>query len=111
MLIPVITPKSPLYEAMVLFSVSGPAGGPIRTTGGLVKVYPVPGAEIVTLVTTPAVIDATAVAHKVLPNPTGFCIVTSGVVEYPTPPPDNTMDDIVPAIETLAVAAAPTGAL
>ena len=52
---------------------------------------------IVTLVTTPAVMDATAVALNVLPNPTGLPIVTSGVVEYPTPPSDNVIDVIVPA--------------
>ena len=66
---------------------------------------------IVTPVTTPAVRDATAVALNVLPNPTGLPIVTSGVVEYPTPPSDNVIDVIVPATETLAVAAAPTGTL
>ena len=75
------------------------------------EVYPVPGAVIVTPVTTPAVRDATAVALNVLPNPTGFPMVTSGVVEYPTPPLDNEIDVIVPAAETLAVAAAPTGTL
>ena len=66
-------------------------------------VYPVPGLLIATPVTTPPLIVAVAVA-LVDPIPT----LTSGVVEYPTPPVERTIEDIVPAEETTAVAAAAT---
>lgn len=39
--------------------------------------------------------------------PTGLCIITVGLVEYPSPPSEITIEVIVPAIETIAVAAAP----
>ena len=53
-------------------------------------------------VTTPLVIVAVAVA-VVDPIPT----LTSGAVEYPTPPLLIVIEEIVPAVETTAVAAAP----
>ena len=59
------------------------------------------------LVTTPAVIDAVAVA-KVVPIPTGDEIDTEGAVVYPTPPPIILIDVIEPPTETIADAAAPT---
>tara|TARA_B100002019_G_scaffold13637_1_gene10969 strand:+ start:150 stop:449 length:300 start_codon:yes stop_codon:yes gene_type:complete len=60
-------------------------------------------------VTTPAVIDAVATA--VVPSPTDcavFPILTVGVVEYPTPPEEMEIEDIVPSPETIAVAAGPS---
>ena len=59
-------------------------------------------------VTTPAVIDAVATA--VVPSPTDCAvppILIVGAVEYPTPPEDIDMEDIVPRPDTIAVAAAP----
>ena len=58
------------------------------------------------LVTTPFVIEAVASARAVVPSPTGFCIVTVGALSYPLPPVEIATDDIVPAAETIAVAAA-----
>ncbi len=78
-------------------------GGPIRTLGGVEVVYPAPGLLIATPVTTQPLIVAIAVA-LVLPTP----MLTSGVVEYPTPPVERTIEDIVPAADTTAVAAADT---
>ena len=78
------------------------AGGPIKTKGGFVDVYPDPGLVIVIPVTTPLPIVAVAVA-VIDPIPT----LTSGVVEYPTPPLLIVIEVMVPAAETTAVAAAP----
>ena len=72
-------------------------------------VYPTPGVDIVIPdIVPPAETVAVASFLAVVPKPTGFCIVTFGVVEYPTPPVDITMEDTVPAVETTAVAAAET---
>ena len=79
------------------------AGGLIRTNGGFVCVYPDPPLVIVIPVTTPPLIVAVAVA-VVVPTPT----LTSGIVEYPTPPVLREIEVIVPAVETIAVADAPT---
>ena len=78
---------------------------PIRTTGGFASLYPVPSVETVIPVTTPFVIDAVASARAVVPRPTGFWIVTVGALSYPLPPVEIATDDIVPAAETIAVAA------
>ena len=56
--------------------------------------------------TTPFVIDAVASARAVVPRPTGFCMVTVGALSYPLPPVEIATDDIVPAADTIAVAAA-----
>ena len=47
-------------------------------------------------------------ALSVVPNPTGFETVTSGTAEYPFPPLLMTNEEIVPATDTTAVAAAAT---
>ena len=57
-------------------------------------------------VTTPFDIVAVASARAVVPRPTGFPIVTTGALSYPRPPVDIATEEIVPAIETTAVAAA-----
>jgi len=44
----------------------------------------------------------------VVPSPTGFSIVIVGAVVYPTPPSERIIDEIVPAADTTAVAAAAT---
>ena len=70
--------------------------------------YPVPALESVIEVTTPAVMDAVATA--VVPSPTDcavFPMLTVGAFEYPTPPEEIEIEDIVPSPETIAVAAAP----
>ena len=104
---PTITPLSPEYET-TLTSSSVYDGGATRTGGTLVFVYPVPALDSVMLVTTPAVIDAVAVA--VVPSPTDCAvlpIVTIGADVYPEPPSEIEMEDMVPSPETIAVAAAP----
>ena len=78
--------------------------------------YPNPGLVIVKLVTIPLLILAVAVALPEVPTPTGKPIATSGAVMYPAPPAVvvaipvtgsvKTIDVIVPAAETIAVAAA-----
>ena len=74
---PTTTPESPKYwEFNTSFVSVCFTGGPIRTNGGLVWVYPAPGLTIVTPVTTPLVIVDIAVA-VVDPIPT----LTSGAVE------------------------------
>ena len=55
--------------------------------------------------TTPPLIVAVAVA---LVDVSVSPMLTSGVVEYPTPPVERTIEDIVPAVDTTAVAAAAT---
>ena len=101
---PTIIPESPEYPVFCTTSHNSvcSAGGPIKTKGGFVVVYPLPGLVMVTPVTTPLVIVASAVA---VTDPTP--ILTSGVVEYPTPPLLMVIEVIVPAEETTAVAAAP----
>ena len=104
---PTTIPLSPAYDP-TLFVSTLDAGGAINTCGGLTLVYPVPALESVIEVTTPAVIDAVATA--VVPSPTDcavFPILTVGAVEYPTPPEEIEIEDIVPSPETIAVAAAP----
>ena len=64
---PTTIPLSPEKEETLLVS-TGHAGGAIRTCGTLVFVYPVPAFDKVMEVTTPAVMDAVAVA--VVPRPT-----------------------------------------
>ena len=83
-------------------------GGSISTTGGFVEVYPVPGPVIVMALTTPDEIADVAVALVVVPSPTGVAIVTIGADVYPKPPSVIVIDVIVPAADTLAVAAAET---
>ena len=102
---PLITPLSPAYDMTVFFS-SRTGSAPIRTTGGFASLYSVPAVETVILVTTPFVIDAVASARAVVPRPTGFWIVTVGTLSYPLPPVEIATDDIVPAADTIAVAAA-----
>ena len=66
---------------LTLTSSSVYVGGAIKTGGALVFVYPVPTLDKVTDVTTPAVIDAVAVA--VVPSPTDcdvLPIVITGAV-------------------------------
>ena len=63
---------------------------------------------IVIEVTTPAVIDAVAVALAVVPNPTGFWIDTWGADVYPLPPVDIATDMTVDPPPTNEVAAAPS---
>ena len=68
------------------------------------------------LVTIPLLILAVASALPVVPIPVGRDIDTSGAARYPAPPAPvvpspvtgsvRTMDEIVPAAETTAVAAA-----
>ena len=50
---------------------------------------------------------AVAVALVVVPNPTALAIETSGTLVYPTPALVILREVIVPAAETIAVAAAP----
>ena len=70
--IPVIIPKSPSYETIVLSSLVK-VGGLINTTGGFVPVYPIPGDVIVTLETVPPTeIFVVASALAVVPRPIGF---------------------------------------
>ena len=91
---------------MTVFFSSRTGSAPIRTTGGVASLYSVPAVETDILVTTPFVIDAVASARAVVPSPTGFCMVTVGALSYPLPPVDIATDDIVPAADTMAVAAA-----
>ena len=54
---------------------------------------------------------AVPIAVDVDPTPTAvFATLTLGASTYPTPPSDMVKDDIVPAVETTAVAAAATRA-
>ena len=103
--IPVITPKSPVYETLSIISYLG-WGDSINISGGFVDVYPNPGLEIEIDVIEPLVIIALAWARPVSPTPIGLLIDIEGVVLYPTPLFDNMMEEIVPAEETTAVAAA-----
>ena len=74
---PVITPNPPEYSTPFICSVSN-SGGAIKTTGGLVNVYPDPAEVTLTEVTAVPVIEAVAVALVVDPNPTGLARVTKG---------------------------------
>ena len=105
---PTRTPWSP-KKFLTLTSSSVVVGGPIRTTGGLDWLYPDPWLETAIPVTTPPLIVAVPIAVDVDPTPTAvLATLTLGVAAYPTPPSDITNDDIVPAVETTAVAAAAT---
>ena len=75
---PTIIPESPEYPVFCITSQDSVclAGGPIKTKGGFVDVYPDPGLVMVTAATTPLEIVAVAVA-VIDPIPT----LTSGVVE------------------------------
>ena len=69
---PTIVPESPLKESTLLFSLLY-VGGLIKTRGCVVCEYPTPPSLVMVIdVTTPALIDAVAVALAVVPNPTGF---------------------------------------
>jgi len=59
-------------------------------------------------VTIPDVIDEIADALWVIPRPTGFAKTIDGAKVYPIPPFTIDTDEIVPAIETTALAEAPT---
>ena len=104
---PTTIPESPEY--VVVFTVSvNRVGGSMRTAGGFVDVYPVPGPVTVIVFTTPAEIVDVADHLSVDPSPTGLCKVTTGADEYPKPPLVISIELIVPADETIAVAAAAT---
>ena len=57
---------------------------------------------IVTPVTTPPVTVATPIACDVV-IPLGAAIVTVGMKSYPEPPEVTSIDETVPAVETIAV--------
>ena len=72
--------------------------------------YPTPGVITLIAVTIPEEINASAVALTgiVVPIATEFWMTTVGAVVYPTPPSEIWTEVIVPAIETIVVAEAPT---
>ena len=80
----------------------------MNTMGGFVDAYPVPPDTTLTLVTTPAVTPAVAVAVE--PTPVGEEIVTETDVtpSYPSPPSTSENDVIIPLVEMIADAEAPT---
>ena len=105
--IPTISPKSPSYAEESFTSLVG-VGIVIRTSGGLVLVYPVPGdVTVIAETASPVRVDVTD-ALVVVPNPTGVPMMTLGAAVYPVPPELTTTEDIVPAADTTAVADAPT---
>ena len=83
-------------------------GGVINTGGTLVLVYPLPTSPTDIAVTFPPLTVAVADALTVVPKPTGLATVTVGACVYPTPAFVMSKDEIVPAMDTKAVADAPT---
>ena len=93
------------------------ASGSINTIGGFVFVYPAPGFVRDKELTVPTpdkpatavalVLTVIPIPAKIVPIPAVTPIETVGADVYPEPPSEITKLVIVPAAETIAVAAAP----
>ena len=110
MVIPVIIPVNPSTLLIdVNFSVWY-SGSSTITCGGVNAEYPKPGLVTVADVITPLVIVAVATALVPIHTPIegGALIYIDTDPLYPEPPFEISTDEIVPAADTIAVAAAPT---
>ena len=110
--IPVIIPEKPLTEVIFPINSEVNVGRVTKTLGTAVAVYPNPEAVMVVVLIEPPVIVAVAVAvgFAVVPIPVvGIPIDTEVVAPiYPLPAFTMSSEEIVPAVDTIAVMAAET---